>query len=53
MGFRRSVSQDELRAGQPAEQRGQHETVYQASRGGHFPQGQRPVPGTPQDDDDS
>lgn len=25
-----------------------HETVYQASRGGHFPQEERPVPGTPQ-----
>ncbi|MFI2761377.1 hypothetical protein ACH5A3_21285 [Streptomyces echinatus] len=26
-----------------------HETVYQASRGGHFPQEERPVPGKPKD----
>ena len=26
-----------------------HVTVYQASRGGHFPVEERPVPGTPQD----
>ena len=24
-----------------------HETTYQASRGGHFPPAQKPVPGTP------
>lgn len=24
-----------------------HETTYQASRGGHFPAPQQPVPGTP------
>jgi len=24
-----------------------HETVYQASRGGHFPDPKKPVPGTP------
>jgi hypothetical protein len=49
MAFRKSISQDELRAGQPAEQRGQFETVYQASRGGHFPvEEEKPVPGTPQ-----
>ena len=29
-----------------------HETVYQASRGGHFPEGDKPVPGTPKQDDD-
>lgn len=27
-----------------------HKTVYQASRGGHFPERQRPVPGTPQEE---
>lgn len=53
MAFRRSIPQAELRAGQPAQQRGQHETVYQASRGGHFPEPQRPVPGTPKQDDES
>lgn len=26
-----------------------HETVYCASRGGHFPVEEKPVPGTPQD----
>lgn len=26
-----------------------HETVYQASRGGHFPEEDKPVPGTPQE----
>ena len=48
MAFRTSISQDELRAGQPAEQHGQFETVYQASRGGHFEEEEKPVPGTPQ-----
>jgi len=28
-----------------------HETVYCASRGGHFPAGEKPVPGTPKTDD--
>jgi hypothetical protein len=28
-----------------------HETVYQASRGGHFPQAEKPVPGTPKKED--
>jgi hypothetical protein len=53
MRFRRTISQDELRSGQPAKQRGQHETVYQASRGGHFPASAKPVPGTPKEDDES
>jgi hypothetical protein len=30
-----------------------HETTYQASRGGHFPPPQQPVPGTPQQDDEA
>lgn len=48
MAFRTSISQEELRAGQPAEQHGQFETVYQASRGGSFPvEEEKPVPGTP------
>ncbi|UOB09088.1 hypothetical protein MQE23_08485 [Streptomyces sp. HP-A2021] len=30
-----------------------HETTYQASRGGHFPEPDKPVPGTPQQDEAS
>ena len=29
-----------------------YETVYQASRGGHFPEEDKPVPGTPKQDDE-
>ncbi|WP_318202950.1 hypothetical protein [Streptomyces sp. SCL15-4] len=47
MAFRRSISQDELRARLSPEQRAQHETTYQASRGGHFPTPPKPIPGTP------
>ncbi|MFE9776360.1 hypothetical protein ACFYOV_32835 [Streptomyces sp. NPDC005931] len=47
MAFRRSVPQADLRAKLTAEQREQHATTYQSSRGGHFPKPQQPVPGTP------
>jgi hypothetical protein len=47
MAFRRSVPQEELRAKLTPEQQAQHATTYQASRGGHFPPAQKPVPGTP------
>ncbi|CAL9350558.1 hypothetical protein SUDANB1_00452 [Streptomyces sp. enrichment culture] len=30
-----------------------HETTYQASRGGHFPPPEQPVPGAPKDDDEA
>ncbi|MFJ2568164.1 hypothetical protein ACIO02_35465 [Streptomyces sp. NPDC087568] len=40
LGFPKPIKQDDPRL------KG-HETVYQPSRGGHFPQQQRPVPGTP------
>lgn len=51
MAFRRSIPQAELREMIPEEQRAQHETVYQASRGGHFPIVEKPVSGTPKQED--
>jgi hypothetical protein len=45
--FRTSVSQKELRAAMTEEQQAQHATTFQASRGGHFPEPEKPVPGTP------
>ncbi|WP_327286672.1 hypothetical protein [Streptomyces sp. NBC_01205] len=48
MAFRRSISQDELREKQTPEQREQHATDYQASRGGWFSkkdQDETPAPG--------
>ena len=45
--FRRTVSQDELRAAQPDTQKGRQVTEYQASRGGWYPVKKKPVPGTP------
>jgi hypothetical protein len=47
MPFRRSVPQDELRETMTPEQLARHATTFQASRGGHFPQKERPVPGQP------
>jgi hypothetical protein len=47
--FRSSVDPDELRETMTAEQMEQHQTVYQASRGGHFPEPHKPVPGLPQE----
>jgi hypothetical protein len=47
MGFRRSISQAELRAKMTAEQLEKHGTTFQASRGGHYPEPEKPVPGTP------
>lgn len=49
MAFKRTGSQAELRAGMSPERVAQQETVYQASRGGHFPAEAKPVPGTPQE----
>jgi hypothetical protein len=48
MAFRKSVSQEELRESMSPERREQQATVYQASRGGHFPAEDKPTPGTPQ-----
>ena len=48
MAFRTSVPQEELRESVPAEQLDPHATTYQSSRGGYFPEADRPVPGTPQ-----
>ncbi|MFI9824440.1 hypothetical protein ACIHFC_28910 [Streptomyces sp. NPDC052013] len=45
MAFRRSIPQAELAAKLTPEQRAQHETTYLASRGGHYPTQQQPVPG--------
>jgi hypothetical protein len=47
MPFRRSVPQQELREAMTEEQRAQHATTYQASRGGHYREPDKPVPGTP------
>lgn len=47
MAFKRTGSQDELRAAMTEEQLAQHATVYQAHRGGHFTAEEKPVPGTP------
>lgn len=49
--FRTSVDPDELRDTMTTEQLAQHETVYLASRGGHFPVEEKPVPGTPKQED--
>lgn len=46
MPFRRSVPQDELRETMTEEQLAQHATTYQASRGGHYREQPKPVPGT-------
>jgi len=48
MAFQRTGSQEALRASATDEQLKQHQTVYQPSRGGHFPVEEKPVPGTPQ-----
>jgi hypothetical protein len=42
LGFKKQPSADDPRL------QG-HETTYQASRGGHFPPAQKPVPGKPKD----
>jgi hypothetical protein len=47
MGFRRSISQAELRGKMTTEQLEQNATTYQGSRGGHFKEPEKPVPGTP------
>ncbi|MER5213689.1 hypothetical protein ABT063_24735 [Streptomyces sp. NPDC002838] len=49
MAFRRSVPQEDLAETMTPEQVARHTTTYQASRGGHFPAEERPVPGTPQE----
>ncbi|MFH9013981.1 hypothetical protein ACH4C6_21700 [Streptomyces sp. NPDC017943] len=47
MAFRRSVPQSELRAKLSVEQQAKHATTFQASRGGHYPEPKKPVPGQP------
>lgn len=47
--FSRSVDPDELRASMSEERITAQETVYQASRGGHYPAAEKPVAGTPQE----
>ncbi|MFI9155728.1 hypothetical protein [Streptomyces sp. NPDC053367] len=47
MPFRRSVSPVELRETMTEEQLARHATTYQASRGGHYREPERPVPGKP------
>lgn len=47
MAFRKSVSQAELREKQSEQDRAQHATTYQPSRGGWFLEPVKPVPGTP------
>jgi hypothetical protein len=49
MAFQKTGSQEELRATMSPERIAAQETVYQASRGGHFPVEDKPVPATPQD----
>ncbi len=51
MAFRRTMPQDELRDSMTEEQRTRHATTYQASRGGFFPEQEKPVPGTPKQED--
>jgi hypothetical protein len=51
MAFRRTMPQDELRDSMTEEQRAQQATTYQASRGGYFPEREKPVPGTPKQED--
>jgi hypothetical protein len=48
MAFRKSVSQEELRATMSPERLEQQQTTYRASRGGHFPAEDKPTPGAPQ-----
>lgn len=47
--FRTSVDPDELRDTMSEERLALDATVYQASRGGHFPAEDKPMPGVPQD----
>lgn len=47
MAFRKSVPQSELRAKLTEADKQRHGTTYQASRGGHYPTKDKPVPGTP------
>lgn len=52
MAFKPTCTQDELRASMSPERLEHDATVYQASRGGHFPVEEKPVPGTPQQQED-
>ena len=45
LGFPKPIAQDDERL------KG-HETTYQASRGGHFPAVEKPVPGAPKEQQD-
>lgn len=49
MAFKRTGSQEELRAAADQARLARDATTYQASRGGHYPAGDKPVPGTPQE----
>lgn len=49
MAFRRSVPQEELAETMTDKQMARHATTYQASRGGHFPVAEKPLPGAPQE----
>ena len=48
MAFKRTGCQEELRAAADPARLKKDATTYQASRGGHYPAGDKPVPGTPQ-----
>jgi hypothetical protein len=52
MAFRKSISQAELREKLSPEERA-NGPVYQSSRGGHFPEPTKPVPGTPKSEKDA
>lgn len=49
MAFQRTGSQDDLRATMTEEQLEEQATTYQASRGGWYPDVDKPVPGAPLD----
>uniref|UniRef100_UPI002F909C6C hypothetical protein n=1 Tax=Streptomyces virginiae TaxID=1961 RepID=UPI002F909C6C len=50
MAFRKTISQDELRQNLTPEQQ-QSGPTYQSSRGGWFPETDKPVAGTPKSQD--
>lgn len=51
MAFRKTISQDELRSNL-SEKDQQSGPTYQSSRGGWYPETDKPVPGTPQNDNE-
>jgi|GEM_PF-2070593 len=48
MALRNSIPMSELRDKMSSDDQDKHATTYQASRGGHYPEPDKPVPGTPQ-----